>query len=103
MSDPLSNYERDLPPMRPEDFPDPNGEPVSLTTGIKFDPLSFGLGAMTGGAGLLVFGFALLTPAVGATRSARLMREQRQQEVAEAIIQFEASQSTTPSNEDAAR
>lgn len=96
MSDPVANHNQDVPPMRPEDIPDPNGEPVSLISGATLDKLAYaGLAAVAGGAGLFLFG-ALMTPCVGATRSARLLREQRQQEVAEAIAQFEATQPTTP-------
>lgn len=100
MSDSFPDFLQGVRPSPPDDVPDPNGEPVSLMRdGDTLDKMvSGGLTALAGGVGIFLVG-AYMMPCVGATRSARLLREQRQQEVAEAVAQFEAAQSATPSNE----
>ncbi len=97
MSDSHPSFLKGVRPMTPEDIPDPNGEPVSLMRyGETVDKLvAAGLTALAGGAGMFLVGASML-PCVGATRSARLIREQRQQAVAEAVAQFEAAQSIAP-------
>lgn len=92
MSDSLPNTDRDEPWLWPEDIPDPNGEPVSLNSRTTRDKLvSAGMAAIAGSAGFLIVG-SMMLPCVGATRSARLLRGQRQQEVAEALARFETAQ-----------
>lgn len=100
MSESFPNFLQGVRPSPPDDVPDPNGEPVSLMReGDTLDKMvSAGLTALAGGVGIFLVG-AYMTPCVGATRSARLLREQRQQEVAAAIAQFEAASPTAPSNE----
>ncbi len=98
MSESLPNSDRDEPPLRPEIIPDPNGEPVPLISGSTLDKLVYaGMTAVAGGAGFLIVG-SMMLPCVGATRSARLLREQRQQEVAEAIARFETPDQAEPSS-----
>lgn len=81
-----------VPPPDSKGVPDPNGRPVRVAS----RPLvhAAGLTAMVvtaGGAALMAMG-ALLTPCVGALRSVRLLREQRQQEILAAKAHMELTQ-----------
>ncbi|MFM9965711.1 MAG: hypothetical protein ACKV2Q_31390 [Planctomycetaceae bacterium] len=100
MSESFPDFLQGVRPTPPDDVPDPNGEPVSLLRDedTRDKLVAGGLTALAGGVGMFLVG-AYMTPCVGATRSARLMREQRQQEVSAAIAQFEATQPADSSNE----
>lgn len=111
MSEPDAKRSFELPKFLREsnsDVPDPNGEPVPLFEESRlFESSTLDKGSsaaltvLAGGAGLWLFS-ALMLPAVGATRSARLLREQREQDVAAEIAQFDAAQqtqATPPSSE----
>lgn len=85
--------------------PDPASGPISVAAVPVLQTLStVGLTVIGGGAALLFAG-AMLTPALGATRSARLSQGQRRQEIAEAILQINTEElrpSGSPSNADPA-
>lgn len=72
----------------PESVPDPNGGPVPVSQSTLETLVSVGLHVVAGGVAVCVIG-AVLTPSVGATRSTRLLRDQRHQAVAEAIETLE--------------
>ncbi len=72
--------------------PDPASGPISVAAVPVLQTLStVGLTVIGGGAAL-IFAGAMLTPALGATRSARLSQGQRRQEIAEAILQVNAEE-----------
>ena len=100
MPDSFPDFLQGVRPLPLDDIPDPNGEPVSLMRHEETlnKMVATGLIALASGVGVFLVGTSML-PCVGATRSARLLREQRQQEVAAAIAQFEATQSSVTPNE----
>jgi hypothetical protein len=80
--------------QKPDDppAPDPSGGPTSVAAAPRLQTLgTVGLTVIGGGAALLFAG-AMLTPCVGATRSARLSQGQRRQEIAEAILHLNAEE-----------
>jgi hypothetical protein len=80
--------------QNPGDPPVPDS--LSGPTSVAVAPVLRTLGTMglavAGGGAALLFAGALLTPCVGATRSARLSQGQRRQEIAEAILQINAEE-----------
>lgn len=72
--------------------PDPSSGPTPVAVAPVLRALgTVGMTVVGGGAALLFAG-AMLTPCVGATRSARLSQGQRRQEIVEAILQINAEE-----------
>jgi hypothetical protein len=81
--------------QRPPKPPDPNGEPVPF----RHDGLGCSASALVATGVAVVLGtpvlLGMLTPCVGATRSARLLRAGRESELAEELSQFEQQANAT--------
>ena len=78
-----------LPPIRlPRKPPDPNGEPVP----VRNEALDNRLAALVATGVAVVLGvpvaLGMLTPCVGATRSARLFRAERESEIGEELARI---------------
>lgn len=90
-----------VPVPPPNGIPDPNGPPARVKTKPVVNAAKITATTIAaGGAALFAMG-ALLQPCVGALRSVRLLREQREQEILAAKAQLEDSQvqqSTAPSD-----
>jgi len=72
--------------------PDPSSGPQPVAAAPAIRALgTIGLTVVSGGVAFLFAG-AMLSPCVGATRSARLSQGQRRQEIAEAILQINAEE-----------
>lgn len=90
------------PPQNPVEtaVPDPTADPTPVAEVPLVQTLvSVGLQVMSGGAAILFAG-AMLTPCVGATRSARLIQGQRRQEIVETNQRLQGEELRQPGSSD---